>query len=177
MPHTTKFRAWLSRLRAWMQGKRKNPEPLAEDKILSVVVLPQEASCMGGALKIALPQSFRVLKNDSSQTTFGDNAQTLVLTVSRMPFEGSLKLVTQETLEQAFFRQLGTIRVETFERGYVRYAPKVTVHYKNIRRTREEDAVIVLIQKKKFVYALLFTGEVKKYKPIVDTMISTIQLA
>ncbi|MCQ2435081.1 MAG: hypothetical protein MJ062_07575 [Oscillospiraceae bacterium] len=183
MPQTTKKRSWLTKLRAWFKARKnqKEREKSAKaigDRVVSVVYLPQEATCMNGHLSLAIPQDFKVLENRATamETVLYGSRCDLMLTISAIPFQGALQQITPAVLQQNFIRALYAVQIDRFEQDYIRFSPRVCMYYSIQDPERSEYSVCALVQQRKTVYSLLFTENVKPNLPVIDTMISTIQL-
>lgn len=178
MPQANKMRSWLERLRTWFTQIRRNRSrsPAVAETVCSVVYLPQAAACMDGQIRFSIPADFKVIRNKNGQIVFFGRRCGLTLTVSKMPFTGSLRWLQQEELQRAFSAQHIAITVEQFERGYVRHAPRVTVRYTQQCAANAGESVVILIQKRKSVYSLLFTGAVTHNLPVIEAMVTTLEL-
>lgn len=183
MPQATKKRSWLTRLRAWLSVRKKQKEreksvKAIGDRVTAVAYLPQEASCMNGRISFSIPQDFKVLDNNSGrvETVLYGSRCDLMLTISAIPFRGKLHTITPALVQQSFIRELYAVQIDRFEQDYIRYSPRVCMYYSIQNPERPEYAVCALVQKRTIVYSLLFTENVKPNLPVIDTMISTIQL-
>ena len=175
MPQAKKKRSWLNRLRAWLNPKKPTESEAAAEaprKVLSIVYLPQSVSCMGDHVRMSIPQDFGVYTNVPRQVVLHGARCGLMLTIAAILFSGMLQRCTPQTLIDSFLRQGREISMIRFEHDFLRYSPRISAHY----RTGTEESVLVLVQKRRDVFSLLFTGNVKPNLSVIETMLSTLEL-
>lgn len=164
----------LSRVRTWFRNLFRKSKK--NQNISSVVFLPQDACLMGGAFHISLPPDFEFLRTTPEQTTLFGRKCGLILTINRTAFNGQLQQMTEDVFQHAFLQNLAIVEILSFRHDYVRHSPRVTVHYvNNMYNHVSQRCTTVLLQRKDFVYNLLFTGNIEQNLALIDTMISTMQ--
>lgn len=144
-------------------------------QISAIAYLPQEAVLMNGAVKICLPVDFSILRSTSEQLTLFGRKCGLILTVTRTPFHGQLQQMTEAIFSDAFLEKSAVAEILSFKHDFVRYSPRLTVHYINRRTDGNPHCIVVLLQRNELVYNLLFTGNVEQNLSTIEMMIATMQ--